>query len=58
MKLKSLQTFLSDITITISDCPQLVKKSTSFRMILNQVTKLAELPECLQLVKNFYKNNF
>ena len=58
MKLQILQNFQSVLNI-FSDCPQLVKNSTSFRIILNEGTNLAELPECSkyffnspQLVKN------
>ena len=44
MNLQSLWTFLSVQNI-FSDCPQLVKKSTSFRIGLNEVTKLVDFTE-------------
>ena len=55
MKLQSLWTFLSVLDI-FSDCQMLLKNSPSFRMILNDVTKLVDLQECPKdyplLVKN------
>ena len=52
MKLKSLHTFLSVLNI-FSDCPQLVKESTSFRIVSNEVTKPVDLPECPKYLSDY-----
>ena len=45
MKVQILQNFQSVLNIFLTAGPQLVKNSTSFRIISNEVTKLAELLE-------------
>ena len=66
MKLQSLLGFLSVLNI-FSDSPQHAKKSTNFRIVLNEVRKLVDLSDCPKYIfwvprtfKKFYElqNNF
>ena len=52
MKLQSLWTFLSLLNI-FSDYAEVVKHSKWFRIILNKVTKLVDLPEFSKYFSDF-----
>ena len=57
MKLQSLQNFLSVLNM-FSDCPQLMKNSISFKIILNEVTKIANIPKCSKYDIRIILNDF